>query len=181
MKLTRFRDIPQITQAGSWECDFNIDSCWEQIQKWQTEKPGPLDLDPDFQRGHVWTTEQQIAWMEFILRGGKTSRVIYFNHAGWMRDWTGPFVVVDGKQRLEAVRRFLCNEIPVFGSFRREYADTLGVRHTLKFNMNDLRTRAEVLQWYCEFNSGGTPHTEEELDRVRGLLREELESTNAAR
>ena len=38
-----------------------------------------LDLNPDFQRGHVWTEEQQTAYMEFLLKGGKTSRVIYFN------------------------------------------------------------------------------------------------------
>ena len=27
-----------------------------------------LQLNPDFQRGHVWTEEQQIAWIEYHLR-----------------------------------------------------------------------------------------------------------------
>ena len=31
-----------------------------------------LQFNPDFQRGHVWTEGQQIAFMEFLLKGGKT-------------------------------------------------------------------------------------------------------------
>lgn len=172
MKITRFADIPQLTRAGSWECDFSIDSVWQQVEKWQQETP-PLDIDPDFQRAHVWTESQQIAWMEFILRGGKTSRVLYFNCAGWFNNWKGPFVIVDGKQRLEAVRRFLQNEIPVFGSYRSDFTDTLRIVQTLKLNVNDLKTRSEVLSWYLQFNTGGTPHEENEIDRVRELLRQE--------
>lgn len=48
------------------------------------------------------------------------------------------------------------------------------IRQGFKINVNNLLTRREVLQWYVEFNSGGTPHTTEELDRVRALLRKEL-------
>lgn len=173
MKYTRFGDIPQLTRSGTWECDFSLGDVWPQIEKWQSEQPGPLDIDPDFQRAHVWTEEQQIAWLEFFMRGGKTGRVLYFNHAGWMRDWKGPFVIVDGKQRLEAIRRFVHNEIRVFGSFYREYTDTLRIFQTVKLNVNDLKTRAEVLQWYIEFNAGGTPHTDAEIDRVRELLESE--------
>ena len=33
-----------------------------------------LQLNPDFQRGHVWTEDQQVKFLEFILRGGKTGR-----------------------------------------------------------------------------------------------------------
>jgi hypothetical protein len=37
--------------------------------------------------------------------------------------------------------------------------------------VNDLKTEAEVLRWYLEINAGGTPHTEEELDKVRKMLK----------
>jgi len=170
-KITRFQDIPQFTKQGSWECDFQLDGLWHQVVKWQEEDG--LDLDPYFQRAHVWTESQQIAWLEFFLRGGKSGRVLFFNHPGWFRDWKGTPVIVDGKQRLEAIRRFIHDEIRVFGSLRSEFTDTLRMTHTMKLNMNDLRTRAEVLQWYVEFNSGGTPHTIEEIDRVRELLAKE--------
>jgi len=43
----------------------------------------------------------------------------------------------------------------------------------MKINVNDLQTRAEVLQWYIDFNSGGVVHTAEEIARVKALLEKE--------
>ena len=42
--------------------------------------------------------------------------------------------------------------------------------HTIKLNVNDLKTEREVLQWYVDMNAGGTPHTTEEIDRVKKLI-----------
>lgn len=42
--------------------------------------------------------------------------------------------------------------------------------HTVKLNVNDLKTEREVLQWYIDMNAGGTPHTMEEIDRVKKLI-----------
>ena len=168
MKVTRYSDIPQLTRSGSWECDFDLRGVWRQVEQWQEEDG--LDINPDFQRAHVWTEAQQIAWLEFFLRGGKTGKVLYFNHTEWGRSYKGWSVIVDGKQRLEAIRRFIHNEISVFGSFRDEFTDSLRCSHTIKLNMNDLPTRADVLQWYLEMNAGGTAHTDAEINRVRRLL-----------
>jgi hypothetical protein len=172
MKLTRFQDVPQFTRFGQWECDFDLDRVWNFIED-QISSGLDVDLNPDFQRAHVWNEKQQIAWLEFILRGGRTSRVLYFNMPGWMGDYKGPFVIVDGKQRLEAIRRFTQGEIPVFGSYFGEYTDKLRVCNTVKIHVNNLKTRAEVLQWYLDFNTGGTVHTDEEIEKVRALLEKE--------
>jgi hypothetical protein len=108
------------------------------------------------------------------LRGGKTGRVIYFNHPGWMRDYKGDFVIVDGKQRCEAVRRFLIDEIKVFGSFYSEFTDKVRMANrTMRINVNSLRTRREVIQWYIDMNAGGTPHSRKEIARVQSLMEAE--------
>ena len=79
-----------------------------------------------------------------------------------------------------ACLRFLRNEIPVpllRGSYYDEYEDhheLNGVMLTVQ--INDLPTRAEVLQWYLQINSGGIVHTDEELNKVRKLLRQEKEA-----
>ena len=39
-------------------------------------------------------------------------------------------------------------------------------------NVNDLKTEKEVLQWYVDMNSGGTPHSNEEIERVKKMIRE---------
>jgi hypothetical protein len=130
-----------------------------------------LDLNPDFQRGHVWTREQQIAYVEFKLRGGRGSNTILFNCKGWMHSFEGPYVLVDGKQRITAVLAFLHDEIPAFGHLYSEFTGKLRMTGAdFVIQVNDLKTRAEVLQWYIELNAGGTPHTQEEIEKVKQLL-----------
>jgi len=169
--MPRFADIPQYTQDGNYQVNVGWDYLEEWLARNRDDRSYVFDMDPDFQRGHVWFEEQQIRYVEFILKGGKSSRVIYWNCVGWMRDFKGPMVLVDGKQRLSAVLRFLDNEIPVFGHLRNEYSDRLRmVKTDFLMNVNDLKTRAEVLQWYLDLNVGGVVHTSEEIEKVRKLL-----------
>jgi len=129
------------------------------------------DMDPPFQRAHVWTKQQQIAFVEFVLAGGVGSNTIRWNCAGWMGSFKGPFVLVDGKQRLTAVLRFLRNEIGVFGGhYLREYDKLRCVQHDFVMMINSLDTTKEVLEWYLQINAGGVIHTDEELNKVRGML-----------
>lgn len=167
----KFKDIPQFTNVGSYQVNMPLQYTVGWIKD-QIEELG-LQLNPDFQRGHVWSEEQQIAFIEYLLKGGKSARIIYFNHPGWMNSFKGEFVCVDELQRLTAVQRFMNNEIPAFGVYLKDFEDKLPRDVDLIFNVNNLKTRKEVLQWYIEFNSGGTVHTEEEINRVKELLEKE--------
>lgn len=65
------------------------------------------------------------------------------------------------------------NEIRVFGLLYSEFeGETDLIRHSMIINVNDLKTKKEVLQWYIQMNAGGTPHTQEEIDRVNKLMEE---------
>lgn len=175
MKYTKFKEIPKYTRVGSYQVNVNFKYLLTQLKDFEELN---LQYCPDFQRGHVWTELQQIRFIEFLLQGGSTGRIIYFNHPGWMRDWKGDFVVVDGLQRLTAAKRFLNNEIPAFETLYKDFEDRIPSDVDFIFNVNNLKTHKEVLQWYLEFNSGGTIHTEEELDRVRKLLEQESKPLN---
>lgn len=129
-----------------------------------------LDINPDFQREHVWSKQQQIDYIEFKISGGICSNEIYFNCVGWMNDFIGPFVLIDGKQRLNAVMRYLRNEIKAFGYFMNEIEGKLPSYCEFIFNINDLKTRNDILKWYLEINYSGTPHSQQELDRVKQLI-----------
>lgn len=173
MKYTKFADIPDFVRDGNWECDYSMQSAVRFIDELEEGRNGDqrLDLNPDFQRSHVWTESQQVAWIEFFLRGGKTGRVIYLNNPGWQRDYKGDFVLVDGKQRIEAMRRFLKGQIKAFDSYFHEFTDRMRDSIvTVRINVNTLNTRREVLQWYIDMNAGGTPHSEREIAKVRNLL-----------
>lgn len=168
---SNYQDIPQFTRWGS----YGVDHEWGYLEKAiESYIEQGLQMDPDFQRGHVWTEKQQIEYVEFSLRGGKSGRNILCNSPSWhvsAKTSYDDFVLVDGKQRLNAVLRFLRSEIPAFGTLRKDFTGRLRMTSgSFKWNVNDLQTRAEVLRWYLEINTGGTPHTEAEIDRVRRLL-----------
>lgn len=175
--MPRFRDIPQFTQHTGYAVDVSWSSIERQLQSMDDPK-GVLDLDPDFQRAHVWDEIKRIRYVEYVLRGGHTSNNLYFNCASWNAGgsargvkWEDKVELVDGKQRLEAVRAFMRDEIRAFGSLRSEYSDSPDlIRSRFRFNINDLKTRAQVLQWYLDLNDGGVVHTSDELEKVRVLL-----------
>lgn len=170
----KFTEVPQLTAVGSYQVNMPLRYLKERIEEWIAEDG--LELNPDFQRGHVWTEEQQVKYIEFLLRGGKSSRVIYFNNPYWMsmapKDGYREFVCVDGLQRLTACFRFLNNEIPAFGLLYNLFEDKIPFDIDLLVNVNNLKTRKEVLQWYLEMNSGGTVHSDEEIAKVRKMLEE---------
>ncbi len=165
-----FEDIKKLTAIGNYEINIDLEdlNSWLERQKSNNKTQAVLNMDPDFQRGHVWTEEQQINYVEFTLRGGK-QQSIYFNCVGWMGDYEGPFVIVDGKQRLTAILKFINNEIKAFGQYCHEFGPLRMAKVDLIININNLKTEKEVLKWYLELNSGGTPHTEKEIERVRKL------------
>ena len=170
----KFEDIPQFTREGSYQVDMPLIYFAEYIDK-EVEKMG-LQLNPPFQRGHVWTKEQQTAFVEYFLKGGRSGLIIYFNHPAW-QSWTKKrtykdYVCVDGLQRITALICFLHNEIPAFEHYYQDYEDREGadLSHVMKININNLQTEKEVLQWYIEMNTGGTVHTKEEIQKVQDML-----------
>lgn len=163
-------DIPQRTQDGGYAIDVPWTCLVDHLQRYR-EKYN-LDLCPDFQRGHVWSEAQRIAYLEAKLSGGIPMDVIRFNHPGWQRSFNGQMVCVDGLQRLTTALMFLQGEIGVFGGHTiHAFEGHVPTDIRFKVVINDLRSRAHVLRWYLELNSGGTPHTPEEIARVRDLLR----------
>jgi len=165
----KFTDIPKYTKVGNYEVNMGWDFIPEKLESWK-ERDLALDLNPDFQRGHVWTDEQRVAWIEYKLAGGPGADTIYFNCPGWMNDFKGPFEIVDGLQRLTALLMFMNDKIRAYGKYYSEFEGRIPPECDLKFNINNLKTRKEVLTWYIQMNSAGTPHSEEEIDRVKDLL-----------
>lgn len=82
---------------------------------------------------------------------------------------------MDGKQRLTAALAFLNDEIEVFGGHKySDFGDRLDMMVVrFRWNVNDLKTKAEVLQWYLDLNTGGVVHTNDEIEKVRRMLAKE--------
>jgi hypothetical protein len=172
--MATFREFESFTGRANYVIDVPWGYLKETLRGYSEDKDA-VQLNPDFQRGHVWSESQQVAFVEFKIKGGMSGSYIYFNHPGWMRSYKGDFVLVDGLQRLTAVLRFLDNEIPAFGVLFSEFEDKPNYvgACSFRFAINNLQTRAEVLKWYLELNAGGTPHSERELNKVRRMIKDE--------
>lgn len=163
----KYEDIPLFPRAY-YEVDYDWGDIEHAIERYS--KNYGLELDPDFQRAHVWTYAQQQAYIEYVLRGGEVGKNLTFVSKNWSHGNAGPLILVDGKQRLEAVRAFMRDEVTVFGRKKSEFIGHLRYYAGFKFRICDLSTREEILQLYLNINAGGTPHTKEELDKVRAML-----------
>jgi uncharacterized protein with ParB-like and HNH nuclease domain len=124
----------------------------------------------------VWSAQQKIAYVEYILKGGFSGRDIFFNYPNWgaftrpKGDVPAIMELVDGKQRLTSIIGFLKNEFPVFGHYRDDYTDHLPDKG-LRFNINNLEWRKDVVEWYIGMNTGGSIHTDEDLAPAYELLK----------
>ncbi|MBQ2971002.1 MAG: DUF262 domain-containing protein [Ruminococcus sp.] len=75
-----------------------------ELKRKYDKKPSLVVLDSDFQREDVWGLQQQRELIESILMGLPLP-IFYFN-----QDKTGRLIVIDGRQRLNAIFSFLDNK-----------------------------------------------------------------------
>lgn len=165
---------------AAWMADFPL-SYLEQSLARLAEDYGGCNLTPDFQRGHAWSRQQQERFVEALIRGAlpPSSMLIQFNCPHWENSsYTGDLPreiqCIDGLQRLTALRKFLSGDIRAFGFAIDEFAGTrFDLRQplwTVKLAIHSFQSKAQLLQFYLDLNGGGTPHTPEELARVRKML-----------
>lgn len=169
----KFSEIPQfLTNQANYHVDVGFKYFSKTIQDYIDEFD--LILNPEFQRGHVWTEDQQEKYIEYVLKGGTSGKEIYFNKPSWhckAKTDYDDFVCVDGLQRITAIRKFQANEIKAFGLHYNEFeGEPREITTRLSIYINVLQYEKDVLQWYIEMNEGGTPHTKEEIQRVKDML-----------
>ena len=173
----KFSDIKKFTRRASYAVDIPLEYVKKTIDNYINECN--LIMEPDFQRGHVWTEKQQISYVEYFLKGGLSGKDIYFNDPNWHynsnKKYT-EFVLVDGLQRLTAIIAFLDNKFKVFDHYYSEFEGYPSLECHFRFHINDLKTRSEVLNWYLEMNTGGVVHSDEEIERVTNLYKEALKN-----
>lgn len=81
-------------------------------------EPSELDLNPPYQRGDVWTIEQQRNLIRSFISGIPVPAIILNDrHAVEFRDFDGGldtrYGVIDGKQRIIAIMKWFSGELDV--------------------------------------------------------------------
>jgi|TARA_Y100001934_G_scaffold283268_1_gene401675 hypothetical protein len=174
-------------RTANYQADYNWDILETSIAKLGAAYGG-LELNPDFQRGHVWAPSQQQHFIENCLRGvvGSDGFLIQFNCPDWSEllnvetDLPAGLQCVDGLQRYTAVTEFIKGNVKPFGLTADVLKNTQfsPKRFHMKVAIHSFTRRADLLEHYLSINAGGTPHSANEIERVRGLL--ELAKGDAA-
>lgn len=82
--------------AVLWSTDWTAETILAQLNR------SNIDLDPTFQRRSAWTDKKQSLFIESLILGLPIPQLILAEAPGKR----GSFIVIDGKQRLLAIRRF---------------------------------------------------------------------------
>lgn len=164
-----FRDFHQpitVVSHGDWGIDFLC----KHINQ------GDLDMDPSYQRSHVWTLEQQQNFVGFLLEGGRAPEA-FVRELSYDKP---PFMeVVDGKQRMTALYKWWMGEIagrlPTTGDlvWAKDFdlVETRFCKREMNTSVQFLRgTDEEIMRVYLRLNRGGTVHTTDELSKVERLI-----------
>lgn len=166
--------------TAKYECDIDFRHIKSALTRYEQDFGG-LELNPDFQRGHVWNPDQQKHYLENVFRGvvSTSGIVVQFNCPNWDDvDYSGDlpkgFQCIDGLQRLTAVMDFLDGKVKPFGLLPSDLNvsrySLKGCSYRFRLAVHTFSSRSELLQHYLDLNTGGTPHSKEEIERVNKLL-----------
>ena len=137
---------------------------------------GQLDLNPDYQRGLVWTLKQKQAYIMALLKEKvKLQTVLILTKT---REREDCFEVLDGKQRLNSIFEFIDNVYPLETG---EYFDDLSEK-----DMNAITEPLSIMKriycydtevpldfklaYFLEINALGTKMSDEHLEKVEKEL-----------
>jgi hypothetical protein len=160
-------------------------------------KNGRIVLDPPYQRGDVWTTDQRLDLMYSYLSGYPTGALILNDRmrAAWSTTFTIAYAVIDGRQRLTTVIAWFDGALAIPASWVEEawirdaidLADTDDGRYVTVEHLTDTGQRkvanrmnlpvvtaqvdslAAEAEIYRLVNAGGTAHTAAELARAADI------------
>lgn len=149
------------------------------VYQWYKDKQ--VDLNPIYQRDLVWTQEQKEHYLINLFEGrAKIEPTI----VQYYEDDTDNeiYEVLDGKQRLSTLFDFIDNKISVKGLYFKDLHDD-DQKFLMNFNVQynrvmkrngynnlDIKTK---LQLFYEINLYGTKMSDEDLERVESLLKDD--------
>jgi hypothetical protein len=143
-----------------------------------------IDLDPEYQRGNVWTEEQKVALIDSIFKNIDIGKFTIIKRP-WGSNPNRPehpsgklYEMLDGKQRLTALHEFYCGRFKYKGMYFYEMhpRDRNHLKHyPISYAEANPMTDEQKYRYFIKLNTTGTPVDKNHLRKVRELwLKEQL-------
>lgn len=111
-----------------------VKQTWSIQEIYQKIKSGRLVLAPDYQRNDIWKTDKKTAFIESLYMGIIVPPIYVVEIPGKDLLDDSTYEVVDGKQRLTAIEKFLTNKFLLSSKSLEYYKDWFANK-----NYNDIR------------------------------------------
>lgn len=133
-----------------------------------------VDMDPEYQRGYVWTMEDKLFLIDSIFANIDIGKFVFVRvpDEKW-HETNISYEVLDGKQRLNAIIEYYENRYP----YKGKYYNDLSAKDRRTFMEKSIAsaelTNADqktVYKCFLMLNRGGRQMDKEHLDKVAALL-----------
>lgn len=177
----KFTALVDPVPFSNYAVDFQMHRLKPQFATY-AEDYGSFEYCPDFQRGHVWTRDKQIAFIEAIAKNSISKSLLTitlncpdFEDDREKGDLSG-FCIIDGLQRVTAIQEFVEGKFKVFGDTVGygdfDYSSFSYKRISIRVQVFTFKWKKDLLKYYIAINSGGVVHADTEIERVKKLLEE---------
>ena len=136
-----------------------------------------IDMDPDYQRGYVWTQEDKEKLIDSIFNNVDIGKFVFVHRRNYSDPDSPLYEVLDGKQRITALCEFYENKFPYKGKYYNDLSDR-DKWHFCDYSVNvaevEQADKATILKYFLMINTGGKAISEEHLHKVRKLYENEV-------
>lgn len=134
---------------------------------------GGVDFDSDYQRDHVWELEDKISLIDSIFNNVEIGKFVFVQKHESTKDKY--YEVVDGKQRLTALKEFYEDRFQYKGKWFSELSGKdrwKFLNHSVSYGFLENPDKRAVYETFIKMNTCGKPMDRKYIDRVKKLLKE---------
>lgn len=118
---------------------------WSILEIYQKNKDRKLILDPDYQRNSLWKNDKKSSFIESLYMGIMIPPIYVVEIPGEDFLSTNRYEVVDGKQRLTAIKDFLDGNLKLSEKSLEYYADIFADKNFEQINIEYSEKNSQLL------------------------------------
>lgn len=134
-----------------------------------------IDLEADYQRGNVWSEEQKVALIDLIFRNIDIGKFTLIRRSfKTKQDFL--YEILDGKQRLTAIREFFEGRFKYKGKTFQElhpFDQNHFEDYDISYASTEPLTDEQKYRYFLKLNVSGVPMDENHLKKVEKMLKKE--------